>query len=119
MPVLVNRSSTRRRVLAAVGLVSVIAVIGVQGASGARTHAASSASTTGATGSSDTAGVLPTDQPALDAAAYDAQSVAGSAYYTDADGIRTLRATSAMLMGIVAVRSTGLTRRRETGLPAG
>jgi len=84
MPVLVHRSSTRRRALTAVGLVSVIAVIGVQAASGARTHAASVKTASGGATNSSAADTVPANQPALDTAADDAKSVAGTAYYTDA-----------------------------------
>lgn len=87
MPIPVHRRSVRRRVLTLIGLLSAIAVVGVQTASGARTrdeHPASGATVTSNATDPTSADALPADQPALDAAAQDAQSIAGSAYYTDA-----------------------------------
>jgi|SRR5579884_471088 len=73
------RDLSRRRVLILVGIVLAASLVGVASAGGAakprQRHLAMDSGPLGTT---------PADQPALDAAAADAQSVAGSAYYTDA-----------------------------------
>lgn len=82
MRIPVHRSSTRRRLLTIAVLAAVLAVITVQTATGARPHTSSSGAAASTAVSS--VGGVPANQPALDAAADDAEAIAGPAYYTDA-----------------------------------
>jgi hypothetical protein len=87
MRVQLHRSSTITRILTLAGLALAISLVGVQAAGGAgsshiQTPKARQAS--GQVASAQTPDPTPANQPALDTAADDAQSVAGDSYYTDA-----------------------------------